>query len=71
MHCLYESKQLMHGKKIDLFLVDVSFFGWHILNLVFLSYIIPVFPIISVWLTPYYGLTQAIYYDSLLKEVTV
>ena len=71
MHCMNESKQLMHGKKIDLFLLDVSFFSWYILNTLVLSFVIPVFPIISIWLTPYYGLTQATYYNNLLKEVTV
>ena len=71
MHCIYESRHLMHGRKIELFLIDVSFFSWYILNTLVLSFVIPFFPIVSIWLTPYYGLTQAAYYNSLLKEVTV
>lgn len=30
--CLDESKELMYGHKMDLFLFDLSFIGWHILS---------------------------------------
>ena len=30
--CLDESKELMNGHKMDLFLFDLSFIGWHILS---------------------------------------
>jgi uncharacterized membrane protein len=71
MQCINESKQLMHGKKVDLFLLDISFIGWYLLDVLVLTFVIPVFSIVSIWLTPYYGLTQAAYYNNLIKEVTV
>jgi len=71
IHCIYESRHIMNGKKIELFLVDLSFLSWYILNTLVLSFVIPVFPIVSIWLTPYYGLTQATYYNNLLKEIAV
>ena len=70
-HCIFESGHLMYGKKVDLFLIDISFIGWYFLNVLVLSFVIPVFPIVSIWLTPYYGLTQAAYYDHIVKEVSV
>ena len=70
-HCINESKQLMYGKKIELFLIDISFAGWYLLNVLVLSFVIPVFPVVSIWLTPYYGLSQAAYYDYIVKEVAV
>ena len=69
MQCINESKGLMYGRKLDLFLIDLSFIGWHFLNTFVLSFVIPFFPIVSVWLTPYYGLTQAGYYDYILKQI--
>ena len=71
MQCISESKRLMHGKKVDLFLIDLSFVGWLILSDLILIFIIPIFPIVSVWLTPYYGLTQASYYNKVINEVAV
>jgi uncharacterized membrane protein len=71
MQCINESKHLMYGKKVDLFLIDVSFFGWYVLNILVLSFLIPFFPVVSIWLTPYYGITHAAYYVNILKEVTV
>jgi len=70
-HCINESKMLMSGKKIELFLIDISFASWYLLNVLILSFVIPVFPIVSIWLTPYYGLSQAAYYDFIIKEVAV
>ena len=71
MKCISESKHLMRGKKVELFLIDLSFFPWNILNILVLSYIIPIFPIVSIWLTPYYGLSQATYYENIIKQVAV
>ena len=76
IQCIRESKQLMSGNKLDLFLVDLSFAGWFLLDffialtLSFLS--VPVaIPIVSLWLTPYMGLTHAAYYNRLLGRITV
>ena len=66
LECISESKQLMRGKKLDLFLLDLSFIGWWALNIVIVL-ILPVsLPVLSIWLTPYFGLTHASYYDWLI-----
>lgn len=72
MTCIRESKQLMAGNKLDLFLVDFSFLGWTILNM-FVMMIIPVpfsLPIVSIWIAPYRGLTCAAFYNKLVSRVS-
>jgi uncharacterized membrane protein len=69
MDCIRESKLLMNGKKLDLFLIDISFLGWVMLSVT--VQLITIFPIVSIWLTPYYGLTLAAYYNGLIKNATV
>ena len=73
LQCIRESKHIMHGNKLDLFLLDLSFFGWVLLNsIVSLMFPLPFpLPLVSLWLTPYYGLTCAAYYNQLLKNITV
>jgi len=67
LQCIRESKQLMAGNKLDLFLLDLSFIGWSLLN-VFISMLIPFpFPIVTIWLRPYMGLTMAGYYNQLVR----
>ena len=82
MQCIRESKRLMNGRKVDIFLIDMSFIGWAILSFIIniiigqvvssifsTAPVIPIFPIVYIWLTPYYGLTQAAYYNQVIKEV--
>ena len=73
LQCIRESKQLMSGKKLDLFLVDLSFAGWLALDyLVLLILPLPFsLPIIEIWLTPYHGLTCAAFYNRLINSLTV
>ena len=73
IQCIRESKSLMDGKKLDLFLLDLSFLGWVILDYaVVLLLPIPFsLPIVSIFLTPYYGLTRASYYDRLITGLVV
>jgi hypothetical protein len=61
----------MNGKKVDLLLIDISFLGWQILSVLIQGFILPIFPIVQIWITPYYGLTLAAYYNHLIKEATV
>ena len=71
--CIRESMTLMSGKKLDLFLIDLSFIGWDILSYI-IYYSIPApffFPIVSVWLTPYKGIVRAAYYDKLIGNLMV
>ena len=73
LQCIRESKSLMHGKKLDLFLLDLSFIGWWALDtlVVFLLPLPFSAPIVSIYLTPYHGLTCAAYYDRLIGQSIV
>ena len=65
LQCLNESAVLMNGSKVDLLIIDISFMGWHIANILLLL-LIPVplgFPLLSIWLTPYIGITLAGFYE--------
>ncbi len=58
MDCIRESKSLTAGRKGELFRLDLSFFGWLLLgSLPYVGYLV------SVWVTPYYALTHAMYYE--------
>jgi len=73
MQCISESKRLMRGNKLDLFLLDLSFLGWFVLDLL-VDIIIPLpfsFPVISILLKPYLGLTRASFYVILLTKLLV
>lgn len=52
------SKQYMRGWKMDLFLLDFSFFGWSLLSALTLG-------ILDVWLKPYMTATEVNFYDFL------
>ena len=73
LECISESKRLMKGKKLDLFLLDLSFIGWWILDyLVILFLPVPFsLPIVSIWLTPYFNVTNAAFYNRLINDLTV
>ena len=73
LQCITESKQLMSGHKLDLFLIELSFFGWFVLDLAIILLTplpFPV-PIVSLWLSPYMGLTRAAFYEIRITGVTV
>jgi len=73
LSCITESKLMMHGKKLDLFLLDLSFFGWYFLDFIIFM-LIPfsfAFPIVSVWLSPYIGLTRAAFYENQITDIAV
>ena len=58
MDCIRESKSLTEGRKGELFVLDLSFLGWLLLScLPYIGYLV------SVWVTPYYALTHAMYYE--------
>lgn len=76
LQCIRESKQLMAGNKLDLFLLDLSFLGWifadYAVMLLFILVSLPFsLPIVSIFLTPYLGLTYAAYYDHLINRLVV
>ena len=74
LQCIRESKTLMRGNKLELFLVDLSFLGWYSLTAVLtliLLFLVPFpLPFTAVWLLPYAGLTRAACYDHLLGNAT-
>lgn len=63
LQCISESKQLMTGHKMELFVLDLSFIGWNILS---------AFPVIGyavkVWTLPYINTVKALYYDRLAGQ---
>ncbi|MDR2569748.1 MAG: DUF975 family protein [Oscillospiraceae bacterium] len=71
LQCINESRLLMHGHKLDLFLLDISFIGWYLLDLVVIMLIPLPFavPVVSVWLAPYIGLSRAAFYDEKVENI--
>ncbi len=53
LECIRESKQLMNGRKGELFVLDLSLLGWYLLALI---------PFAQIWVTPYTELTNVNYY---------
>lgn len=58
--CIKESKRMMKGHKMELFVLDLSFIGW-----AFLSQLSAVGWFVSIFTTPYFALTYAQYYEIL------
>jgi len=56
-----KSRKLMHGNKMRLFLLDLSFLPWHFLEIITLG-------IAYAWILPYITATKAVFYDDLLKK---
>ena len=56
-----ESRKLMDGHKMDLFILDLSFIGWGLLGLITCG-------IGFIWITPYYRQTKANFYRSLVAN---
>lgn len=64
--CISESKRMMKGHKMELFLLDLSFFGW-----IFLSSfcaMITFVPVMDIWLTPYMTVTECHFYNELAAQ---
>lgn len=55
MEALSSSKEIMRGKKADLFIMDLSFLGWEILSVLTLG-------ILGLWVTPYVWTSEANFY---------
>ena len=54
--CIKESKVLMQGRKMELFVLDLSFLGWTLLASI---------PLVNLWVIPYKELTYAGYYNAI------
>lgn len=60
MQCIRQSRQMMAGHKMELFVLDLSFFGWLLLSsLPVVGYAV------QIWSVPYIGMTVALYYEHL------
>ena len=60
--CLDESRKLMDGHKMDMFLFDLSFFGWWILTILTCG-------ILSFYVVPYYYQARIVYIDTNLYKL--
>ena len=73
LQCIEESCLLMKTRKLDLLIIDISFLGWVFLDFI-VTILIPlpfVIPIISIWLSPYMGLTRVGFYEDLVTTTAV
>ena len=62
MEVIKKSKELMNGHKMDYFVLQLSFLGWAILGILTLG-------ILYLWLIPYISLTEANFYNELVKTI--
>lgn len=58
LECIEESKSMTNGFKAELFVLDLSFFGWHLLGSI-------TFGIAYIWVIPYISATYANVYNFL------
>ena len=61
MDVLRKSKELMRGHKMDYFILLLSFTGWILLGVLTLG-------ILYLWLIPYMSVTEANFYNELIKN---
>jgi hypothetical protein len=72
LQCIRESKRMMAGSKLNLFLLDLSFIGWFFADLLIIM-VLPVpflLPLIRIWLRPYQGFTYVSVYDHLVNTTS-
>jgi uncharacterized membrane protein len=68
LSCLRASSRMMEGYKADLFFLDLSFFGWVLIDTAVKA--VAMIRLFSVWLAPYVGVTRAGFYNLLIAEAT-
>ena len=59
---LRESKKITQGHKLDLFVLQLSFLGWHLLGAV-------TFGIAYIWIIPYINATTVNFYNSIKSPI--
>ena len=62
---LHRSAELSRGRKMQIFILDLSFIIWYLAADLIASLLLPV---LDIWVRPYIGLTFAYYYDYVLAE---
>jgi len=71
MQCIHESSTIMYGGKVDLFIIEISFWGWFLLDILVIT-LLPLpfaLPIVSVWIAPYMGLTIVGFYEERIRNL--
>ncbi|MDR0862726.1 MAG: DUF975 family protein [Oscillospiraceae bacterium] len=74
LQCITESKRLMRGHKGEYFWLLLTFLGWTLLSYVIanvIGLVIPIgytIPLLAVFLSPYSGITRALYYNELKSQ---
>lgn len=63
LEAIRQSKELMKGRKLNLFVLHLTFIGWALLALL-------TFGIGFLWLYPYFFVTQAHFYDEITGRTT-
>ena len=61
LECIRLSKKLMQGRKMELFMLDLSTIGWRLLTLI---------PLTSLYVSPYLNITYCNYYNAVLSMQT-
>ena len=56
-----ESRRLMNGHKLDLFLLDLSFIGWYLLGSLCCG-------IGTIFVIPYHQLSRALFYEAIIRS---
>ena len=67
MACIRESKRMMKGHKAELFVLELSFFGWYLLAGVMEAIYPYLVYAVYIWVTPYTSTVFAIYYEQLRR----
>lgn len=64
LEAINRSKAMMNGHKMELFVLELSFIGWHLLGAI-------TFGIAYVWVIPYISATTANFYNSIKNQPEV
>ncbi len=66
LDCIRRSSQIMRGHKGMLFLLQLSFIGWLILD--YAVSVVIIVPLLSVFVQPYFGIAKARFYNAVSSE---
>lgn len=61
LECITESREMMKGHKLDLFVLHLSFIGWHLLEAFTLG-------IAALYVRPYLNTAEAVFYERLAQK---
>jgi uncharacterized membrane protein len=56
-----KSRQLMDGKKMQLFLLDLGYLGWYILSLF-------TFGILAIWVSAWHATARVLFYQDVYQQ---